>query len=82
MVQRAAEAVNVATEKIRQLKLELFERSLKIEKLTQQLAAADAEVIQTRDKATKLEERFTQVGKGMYERRSTLWRTQVLRCLP
>lgn len=64
MVQRAAETINAATEKIRQLKLELFERGLKIEQLNQQLAAADMEVIKTRDKATKLEERFTQVGKS------------------
>lgn len=63
MVKRANEAVEAATEKIRQLKRELFERGLKIEDLSGQLVAAEVEVEQTRDKATKLEERFTQVRK-------------------
>ncbi|CAN0413379.1 unnamed protein product, partial [Pylaiella littoralis] len=56
----AAKAVELATEKMRQLNLEVFERGLKIEKLSQELAAAGIEVDQTRDRANKLEERFTQ----------------------
>lgn len=62
VVKRANEAVEAAAEKIRQLKLELFERGVKIEFLNRQLATAEVEVDQTRDRATKLEERFTQVG--------------------
>lgn len=61
MVKKAAKAVELATEKMRQLNLEVFERGLKIEKLSQELAAAGIEVDQTRDRANKLEERFTQV---------------------
>lgn len=63
MVKRANEAVEAAAEKIRQQKLELFERGVKIEQLNRQLAAAEVEVEQTRDRANKLEERFTQVRK-------------------
>lgn len=63
MVKRANEAVEAAAETIRQQKLELFERGVKIEQLNRQLAAAEVEVEQTRDRANKLEERFTQVGK-------------------
>lgn len=62
MVKRANEAVEAATDKMRQLKLELFERGVKIEHLNRQLAAAEIDVDQTRDRATKLEERFTQVN--------------------
>lgn len=61
MVGKAAKAVTLASEKMRQLNLEVFERGLKIEKLGQELAAAGVEVEQTRDRANKLEERFTQV---------------------
>lgn len=69
VVQKATEAVEVVTEKIRQLKLELFERGVKIENLSRQLAAAEVEVHQTRDRATKLEERFTQVRNEDARRR-------------
>lgn len=62
MVKRANEAVEAAAEKVRQLKLELFERGVKTEQLNRQLAATEVEVDQTRDRANKLEERFTQVG--------------------
>lgn len=62
MVKRANEAVGAATEKIRQLKLEVFERGVKIDQLNRQLAAAEVEVEQTRERANNLEERFTQVG--------------------
>lgn len=62
VVKRANQAVEASAEKIRQLKLELFERGAKIEHLNRQLAAAEVEVDQTRDRANKLEERFTQVG--------------------
>lgn len=66
MVEKAAKAVTLASEKMRQLNLEVFERGLKIEKLSQELAAAGVEVEQTRDRANKLEERFTQVKKEHY----------------
>lgn len=62
VVLRANEAVGAATEKVRQLKLEVFERGVKIDQLNRQLAAAEVEVEQTRDRANNLEERFTQVG--------------------
>lgn len=61
MVERATAAVRVANEKIRSLKLELFERNRKIEELTREVAAAGVEVERTRDRADKLEEIFTQV---------------------
>lgn len=61
MVTKANEAVKVATKKIEQQKRELFERGLRIEQLTRDLATAGVEVEQTRDRANKLEERFTQV---------------------
>lgn len=61
VVTKANEAVKAATKKIEQQKQELFERGLRIEKLTRELATAGVEVEQTRDRANKLEERFTQV---------------------
>ncbi|CAM9330763.1 unnamed protein product, partial [Ectocarpus sp. 4 AP-2014] len=60
VVTQASEAVKVATKKIELQKRELFERGLRIEQLTRDLATAGVEVEQTRDRANKLEERFTQ----------------------
>ncbi|CAM9385522.1 unnamed protein product, partial [Ectocarpus sp. 12 AP-2014] len=60
VVTQANEAVKVATKKIEMQKRELFERGLRIEQLTRDLATAGVEVEQTRDRANKLEERFTQ----------------------
>ncbi|CAB1117154.1 unnamed protein product [Ectocarpus sp. CCAP 1310/34] len=60
VVTQANEAVKVATKKIELQKRELFERGLRIEQLTRDLATAGVEVEQTRDRANKLEERFTQ----------------------
>lgn len=61
VVKRATEAVNFAEGKMRRLKLDLFERDARIQELNQELAAAGLEVERTRDRADKLEERFTQV---------------------
>lgn len=69
MVEKAAKAVKLATEKMRRLNLEVSESGLKIEKLNKQLVAAGVEIQQTRDKANKLEERFTQVKMGMFRHR-------------
>ena len=61
VIKKAALAVNVATTKIGQLKERLQERDAIIAQLRQDVASAMVDAEKDRERADKLEARFTQV---------------------
>lgn len=61
VIKKAAVAVKVATTRISQLKERLQERDATIAQLRQEVASAMADAEKSRERADKLEARFTQV---------------------
>ena len=62
VIKKAALAANVASSRIGQLKQQLRERDATIEQLRRDVASAMADAEKARERADKLEARFTQVS--------------------